>query len=628
MEKISLTENGIPNLVISLQSNQADLEGIVVQVLSSTHQVTNNKKMYKCCINDTKYKLNVVFIHNQDQDIETNDVIKIESIYVKQGNTTSIIIIKKYLILAKQMQPLAKGTFESYSVDASSNQANESLNNHNQINSNYNNYNDNNNSSSNNADRYANQTYNSNNNSNYNQQNYFSSNNNNLAAYPKRSADSSYLPLSAVSSFTKDILIKVRITKKFEKRTFGSGPKQGMVFSFNIIDEEGTEFPCCGFNKACENFYDIITEGKVYEISGGYVKINDKKYTTIKSEYKYFLDDKANVTEVDDDESIQHVQFNFKKLIELAELPQYTFIDVLGYVLKLNDVTQIKTKKGDDREMRKLQLADESGYKIEATIWGKLCQMPLNEGSVYAFKNLKLSEYNRLKNLTIGDDSTILEQDNKEAVDLQLQCSQLDKEKFKDVPNSLGEENNTTAGYVPQNLKFIKELLDMLDNVEDDNTKLKSFRVKAIVTGLQLNQNKFYYEGCPGCKRKLQANDRGEFACNTCLKNYEKLTLYYTLNIRIKDISGEIYVDILGHIGQKIFGKTAEELKQLIDGQKDDELKKMISDNDYSQYYFIIAPRINTYNEIRRKKFSVLKIDNVESVTESNRIIQELSKFY
>ena len=36
-------------------------------------------------------------------------------------------------------------------------------------------------------------------------------------------------------------------------------------------------------------FYDLIEEDKLYEIKGGYVKINDKKYTRIKSDYKNII---------------------------------------------------------------------------------------------------------------------------------------------------------------------------------------------------------------------------------------------------------------------------------------------------------------------------------------------------
>ena len=54
---------------------------------------------------------------------------------------------------------------------------------------------------------------------------------------------------------------------------------------------------CTCFNKAVDKFFNIITEGKIYEIKGGYVKINDKKFTTIKSDYKIVLDENSVITE-------------------------------------------------------------------------------------------------------------------------------------------------------------------------------------------------------------------------------------------------------------------------------------------------------------------------------------------
>lgn len=625
MEKITLTENGIPSLSNSMMTGHVDENGVIVQISSVAQQSNPTKKMYKCSINDMRFKMNAIFIHNENQDLDNNDVVKIDSIFVKQGTTSSLLIIKKYQILAKQMQPIARGFLETFTQDMISNQSNTiNINNVNNQNNNNNNLNQNNNNRNYNNNNYE-QGNNNNNQNQYNSNNF--NNNNSRGGFNSSGSrgNSNYLPLSAVSSFTKEIFMKVRVTKKFEKKTFGSGQKQGMVFSFNIIDEEGTEFPCCGFNKACENFYDRLNEGKVYEISGGYVKLNDKKWTNIKSEYKYFLDDKTVITELEDDESISHLNFSFKKLDSLVEMPQYSLVDVLAYVLKCNDLMQVKTRKGDGRDMRKIYLADDTGHKIEATIWGKLCQMTINEGTVYAFKNLKLGEYNRNKNLTIGDDSSIIEQDNKEALDMQLFCSQ--QKEFKDVSTTPNEDKDSLAGYVPQNLRFIKDLIEMLDRVEDENAKLKSYKVKAVISGLTLNNDKFYYEGCPGCKKKMQANENGEYYCNSCTKAFEKPLLYYTLNFKIKDITGEIYVDVLGQIGQRVFGKTAEEIRELLDQRDEEKLKKIISDSDYAQYYFLISPKLHTYNDVRRKRFSVIRIDPVETVPETNRIIQEISKY-
>ena len=48
---------------------------------------------------------------------------------------------------------------------------------------------------------------------------------------------------------------------------------------------------CTCFNKTVNKFYNLIEEDHLYEIRGGYVKINDKKYTRIKADYKIVLDE-------------------------------------------------------------------------------------------------------------------------------------------------------------------------------------------------------------------------------------------------------------------------------------------------------------------------------------------------
>ena len=71
---------------------------------------------------------------------------------------------------------------------------------------------------------------------------------------------------------------------------------QGKLFYFIVLDRDGNEMQCTCFNKAVDKFFDEIEEDQLYEIKGGYVKLNDKKYTRIKSDYKIVLDENSKIT--------------------------------------------------------------------------------------------------------------------------------------------------------------------------------------------------------------------------------------------------------------------------------------------------------------------------------------------
>ena len=48
------------------------------------------------------------------------------------------------------------------------------------------------------------------------------------------------------------------------------------------------------FDDTIDKFSPMLKEGNIYYIKGGYAKINDKKYTNIKTDYKLIFDFNTN----------------------------------------------------------------------------------------------------------------------------------------------------------------------------------------------------------------------------------------------------------------------------------------------------------------------------------------------
>ena len=70
------------------------------------------------------------------------------------------------------------------------------------------------------------------------------------------------------------------------------------------------------FSEAAEKFDQEITEGKTYIMSNGYVKIANKRYTTIRHDFCITFDQYANIKEADENENlnIKGGGFNFTTL--------------------------------------------------------------------------------------------------------------------------------------------------------------------------------------------------------------------------------------------------------------------------------------------------------------------------
>lgn len=152
------------------------------------------------------------------------------------------------------------------------------------------------------------------------------------------------------------------------------------------------------------------------------MKLANKRYTSIKNDYCLTFDQNADVVEADEDNSIKKQGFSFVGLKEIQGIVQAQAVDVIGIVVDIGQIGNIVIKAtGLPRSRRTIQLGDESGLKIQATLWGNLANMfDLQIGQVFAIKNARVSDYGG-KSLNCGDDtSTVyIEPDHFRTIDLQ-----------------------------------------------------------------------------------------------------------------------------------------------------------------------------------------------------------------
>ena len=106
MENTILTKDGIELLNKAIAEKKLDNLNIILQVTGCKAQESINKKMIRCTVNDLNFKSGAVIIPSENQEIEDNDLVKIEQIY-GQGNTASsnkansLIVVKRCQIVKK-----------------------------------------------------------------------------------------------------------------------------------------------------------------------------------------------------------------------------------------------------------------------------------------------------------------------------------------------------------------------------------------------------------------------------------------------------------------------------------------------------------------------------------------------
>ena len=96
-----------------------------------------------------------------------------------------------------------------------------------------------------------------------------------------------YTPVKALATGFEDWRIKVRIIKKYEKRSYPGrdGRNGGQVLSIDMVDGFGTMIQGTFFNDAVNRFDPLLRENHVYLFANGEIKLANKRFTNIKNDY-------------------------------------------------------------------------------------------------------------------------------------------------------------------------------------------------------------------------------------------------------------------------------------------------------------------------------------------------------
>ena len=434
--------------------------------------------------------------------------------------------------------------------------------------------------------------------------------------------DGRYTNLKQLTTFSRNFTIYVRVTKKSEVKTY-SQKSTGKLFYFIVLDREGSEMQVTCFNKAADKFFEMVEENEVYEIKGGYVKINDKKFTTVKSDYKIVLDENATIIHKKDIGIIK-AHLTFIKISDIRTQNLYNIVDLCVVVLQVGEKVTKHTRNGD-QFMKKIQVGDVSKCKIELSLWRVHANTDVRVGDILLLKHVKIGEFNGRNISTFDETSIVVNPSNvKEANELKEFLSTFTGE-YQDLERSKDISGSTNLSDDKYNVSYIKDVLDSLDETEDISTLST---IKATVTQIMHNE-KNYYMGCAdkNCKRKLVLNeDHQNYTCTTCNKIYDRPTYYYTLSIRVKDCSHEFWIDIFGKNAESLIKMTAEEYKDILMSRNVEKLKEISESIEFKEFYFSVKPKMQMYSNISKKKLYAFRIEEVNMKNDHKKLLKYIKK--
>ena len=143
------------------------------------------------------------------------------------------------------------------------------------------------------------------------------------------------MPIKVLNQFCVDWVIKARVVKKGNVRSWKNARGEGKLIAVDIIDRAGTLMQATAFNETALMLEGLLVEGKCYTFSNGHVKLSNKRFTSIKNDYCLTFDSSVVIEKCMDDPLIKNDRFSFTSIAGIEELKANQTVDVIGFTLEV-----------------------------------------------------------------------------------------------------------------------------------------------------------------------------------------------------------------------------------------------------------------------------------------------------
>ena len=446
---------------------------------------------------------------------------------------------------------------------------------------------------------------------------------NKLATKPLTGLNSSTLksenivPLNVLTPFFNSWTIRGRVTIKTNLKTYSNKNGEGKLFSFDVCDESG-EIRITAFNAECDKYFDLIQKDKVYLIAKGSVKSANKKFSSLNNDYEITLNSNSVIEEsptVDDNDLIPKLRFSFTSLSELVNSPARTLLDVIG-VIRTVSLPETLVSKRTQKELIKKEVTfvDKSLTEAQVTLWNELAENFEGQiGQIVALKGVMVGDFRGKTLSTVSNTLISIEPDIPETLVLRTWYNnQGSQSNF----TSLGKSINNSS--VNNSQRFISQINFKL--VTDATGPVYS-SINGVIQSTNRSNNHLY-KACAkdGCQKKVTDNNDGYYSCSKCNETSISFKWRLMLSVQVSDPTGSIWLTLFQENGEKLLGKSTEELAELYE-RNHDEYLHVVSTIRFKGCYFRIGSRSEEYNNEQRVRSSVFQLYPHTPVDRAKRLM-------
>jgi replication factor A1 len=432
-----------------------------------------------------------------------------------------------------------------------------------------------------------------------------------------------YMPIDSLNPYQPVWTIKARVTAKSDMRTWENARGKGHLCSVDLLDQQGGQIKATMFNAEADKFFNVFQADQVYIISKGQLKLANKKFNRLPSEYEITLGRESEVTFCQDDGNINKQQFDFVRIDELPNTDAGDYIDLCGVVKSIAPIANIMSRNGRELTKRTLTILDEGLLSVELTMWGdearKYNEDELAGNPVVAFKSLKVGDYGGRSLSSSYGSKVMVNPDIPEAHKLRAWYDS--KGRSADISSI---SSNRGGGKSSQ-----RSTLAEISEIQLSPEKPEYFDVVATITHIASTMEKPpWYEACQkdSCNKKVTQSDQGYF-CEKCNDTYSSFSPRYIMRLNASDNTGTKWVTAFNDSAVSIVQAEAKTLHGYKEEGNtvayDDVFKKA----QFATYVFTLRASMRRVEDEMRTELTVQRVKAVSFKEESQQLLEEIRAY-
>ncbi|XP_057858100.2 replication protein A 70 kDa DNA-binding subunit C-like [Cryptomeria japonica] len=442
---------------------------------------------------------------------------------------------------------------------------------------------------------------------------------------PQATTSENISPIKTLNPYQNKWTIKGKVTHKWPIKAYSTATKNGHVFSFDIVDCDGSEIRITCFDEIAKLHYNHVDLGSHYIISKGSVEEANARYNKLNSHLEITLSNISIVKRCTNEEQADQQTAPFTPIGELFQLTNSTLVDVIGLVLYVGDIIPIHRKDGSQTQKRVVKINDLSGSTIDINLWGPIAEqkglelknMLTNDSVVIlALRNAHVGYFNgKLVNITV-------------ATTLHINPSFPEA----DLLTSRGKDPLLVVPFVAKTIhidgKYTRMTISSIHEWMSIKPETIQTTLLAILRYVNVNDQNFYYTACPlivngrPCKKKCTQQADGSWFCSRCQMSMQDYNYSYLLRLKLQDAIGTLWATAFDEGGNHLLHKTARQLYALQNDAATTKTPSSVMKRVLSHYYsFTLLVSTETYNSGSKMKVTVNKVAPVDFKAECHALL-------